>query len=159
MSKVLDPSKELRFNRSAQAILFAVLVSFFLAIAVTCSLIVYTVKSSDLVNKELPFPLWVLILAWVLVIPFVFLCYHCVKHPYLILSPIGVEIFPFWRPVKNFNLVEWARVADVDIAKRAMTLHYDKEHTGGVVLSLSPLSQQSRQLLSEAISGVMTKRK
>jgi len=56
-------------------------------------------------------------------------------------------------------MVEWGRVADIEVDSRKLTLHYDTDHTGGVVLGLAPLSKKSCILLQEAMQGVMQKRK
>ncbi len=158
MPKVLEPSKELRFARTMQAVIFAVLAAVLLAMGVTLLLITYTVHNSQWGLAELPFPLWFLALPWLPIGLCVWMSIHCMRHPFLIFSPIGIEIFPLWRPIKNFNLVEWGRVADVEVNDHTLTLHYNKEQTGGVVLALAPLSKKSRILLKQAVMGVMDQR-
>ena len=157
MAKVADPSQELRFSRSVQALLFAFGACLFLTIGVILLMISWTVFKNWEMNT-MPFPIWVLFLPWIPMVACLWLCWHCVRHPFLILSPAGVEIFPFWRPVKNYNLIPWGVVKDLDINEKELTLHYNTEHTGGVVLRLAPLSKKSRILLMEAIRGVKDKR-
>ncbi len=158
MSKVLDPAKELRFTRSAQAVFFAIIGSILLTIGVTLLLVIYTVHTNDHLDN-LPFPMWLIFSPWIPMIPCFWVCYHCAKYPYLIFSPIGIEVFPFWKPIKNFNLIEWGLVRLVDFETSRMTLHFTEEKTSGVVLSLSPLSKNSRILLKRALEGVMDQRK
>ena len=157
MSKVLDPEKELRFTRSSQAVLFALLGAILFTIGV---ILIVTYQTADLYKwEEKPFSLWILFLPWLPVIGFIWLSLHCVKHPYLILSPIGVEIFPLWKPSQNFNLIEWGRIKIIEFAGKKMTLHYNEEKKAGVVLTLSPLNKKSRMLLQRAMEGVMDQQK
>lgn len=154
MSQVLDPQKELRFARSRQALSFAVLGALFLSATVTLLLVTYTVD--DL--AELPFPGWLGYAFFLPVALCLWLSYYCIRHPYLIISPIGVEVFPLWKPIKNFQLIEWGNVVIVENDESNLTVHYNKEKTAGVVLTLSPLTKNSRILLMRAFEGVMEQR-
>lgn len=158
MSQVLDPSKELRFTRGAQAVLFFVLAGLFLVVGVTLFLIAADVHATTGNLEELPYPLWLLYLPWLPFAGCLFLSFYCARHPYLLLSPMGVEVFPFWRPVKNFQLVEWGRIAIVEFKETQMVLHHTAEKKSGVVLTLSPLHKKSRLLLQKAMEGVMEQR-
>lgn len=158
MSQVLDPSKELRFTRSAQAVLYFVLAALFLSVGVTLFLVAAVVHATTGSLEELPFPVWLLFLPWLPFIGLLVLSFYCARHPYLLLSPLGVEVFPFWRPVKNFQLVEWGRIAIVEFKETQMILHHTAEKKSGVVLTLSPLHKKSRLLLQKAMEGVMDQR-
>jgi len=158
MAKVVDPSQELRFSRTAQASIFAIIGSVFITTGIILVAVIWTVHQGGWSMDELPFPLWVSFIPWFFAVGCFLMIWHCLRHPFLILSPAGVEIFPFWRPIKNFNIIPWGAIADLDINKKSLTLHHNKEHTGGVVLSLAPLSKKSRILLMQAVKGVMDKR-
>ena len=158
MAKVADPSQELRFTRSAQALIFALAGIVFLTVTVILAVVIWTIIDGDWALEELPFPVWIVVVPLLLAGGCFYVFWHCLRHPYLILSPAGVEIFPFWRPVKNFDIIPWGGIADLEIDNKRLTLHNNKEHTGGVVLSLSPLNKKSRMLLQEAINGIITKR-
>lgn len=159
MSKVLDPSKELRFTRTSQALIFVILGAICLAITVTLLLVVATIHHYEGDLTKLPFPIWLPFLPLLPMWGFFILGLHCAKHPYILLSPIGIEVFPFWKPVQNFQLIEWGKVALLEYNQAQLTMHYSKEKTGGVVLSLSPLSKKSRSLLIRALEGVMEQQK
>jgi len=159
MPKVKDPSQELRFSRTGQALGFALVGSLALSAGVTLALVTWTVYRSPFGMDQHPFPLWLHLLPWLVVGLCIWLVLHCLRHPYLILSPIGVEVFPFWRPIQNFHLIEWGRIADLEVTSTALTLHYNAQHTGGVVLALTPLHKKSRILLMQTINGIIDQRK
>jgi len=159
MAKVEDPSKELRFSRGRQAFLFALSAILCFSVGVILLLVLATVYYEEGHLEEMPYARWWLYTPWLPMIGFGWLTWYCLRHPLLILSPIGVEIFPFWRPVKHFHLIEWGRIHEIESDGRALTLHYNAEHNAGVVISLAPLSKKSRILLMQAAKGVMDQRK
>jgi len=81
------------------------------------------------------------------------LAWHCARHAYILLSPIGVEIFPFFRPAVNMQVVPWAQIVAADINDGQLTLHFSAEKTSGIHLSLSPIPKDRRELLAKAIRG------
>lgn len=149
---VAAPEKELRFTRVHQARVFAIAGAMaFVAGLLLALLVLFRARF-----PELPSPWWSL--------PAFALSYlsfrtglHCARHAYLILSPMGVEIFPLLRPVSGMQLVPWAQIAEAEFAKHRVTLHYNAEHTAGIHLSLRPLSPLGRQLLEKALQGRLTK--
>ena len=85
---------------------------------------------------------------------------RCTPHAYLILSPLGVEIFPFIKPEKNLQIIYWSEVADAELSKdtKRLIIHFNEEKKSGVVVSLNPIPVARRHLLEEAVLGVMEKR-
>jgi hypothetical protein len=79
---------------------------------------------------------------------------HLAKHAYLLLTPMGVEIFPFYRPAKNMHLIFWQEIADIefDAKQHWATLHFNPEKTAGVHLALKPIRKTSRALLIAALA-------
>lgn len=147
---VAQPHQELRFTRARQA------VGFWLAAAVTATiaLTLCVVASYRQIDPDLPHAAWALpplLLAWGLVR----LALRCTKRAYLILTPLGVEIFPFFRPADGMRLVSWQEIAAVetDPAHRRLTLHFNRGKTAGVHLSLRPIPAGRRELLLKAIQG------
>lgn len=148
--KVQSPEKELRFTRSGQAIHFSLL-------SAVCTAMAVTLVATSLyrgVNPELPHPGWALLpaslaggAAWLAV--------RLTRHAYLILSPLGIEIFPFYRPMTEMQLVVWQEVdaAEVNAAMTRLTLHRDAEKTSGIHLSLRPIRKDRRELLAKAVIG------
>lgn len=153
--KVAEPEKELRFTRGAQArVFYMVSVVIFAA-----STAVFILSTQDWGMKPPLLKGWV----W-LCIPGLLLTYlllriglRCTRHAYLILSPLGVEIFPFWKPEKNLQILYWSEVADAEVSSdtNELILHFTEEKKSGVVVSLKPIPAARRHLLARAVTGVM----
>ena len=75
-----------------------------------------------------------------------------------ILSPLGVEIFPFFKARENLQIIYWSQVADAEVKDGQLFLHFTEEKKSGVVASLSPIPEVRRLLLEKAVVGVMEKR-
>ena len=159
MAQMLDPSRELRFTRSKQSVYFALILGVLLAAVVTLLLIFSTVVHETGSSEALPYPFYLIPLLLSLAALSGWLSYHCMSKPYLILSSLGVELFPFWRPFKNFQLVEWGIIEEVEVEGSKITLHFNKEKTSGVVFTRAPLSDKSQKLLIEALSRVTMMKK
>ena len=106
------------------------------------------------INPDLPHPAWAavpLVLALVMARVAVWLT----RHAYLILTPLGIEIFPFFRPAAGMRLVTWQEInhAEVDEKSTRLTLHHDPEKTSGIHLSLTPIRADRRSLLAKAVLG------
>lgn len=147
---VQAPEKELRFTRSGQAVVFWLLAAFFAAVALTlCASSLYR----D-VNPALPHPAWGLLPLWLAVV-LGRLAVGLTRHAYLILTPIGIEIFPFFRPAQGMSLLTWHEVADAEANPSCtlLTLHHNLEKTSGVRLSLKPIRADRRALLVKAVTS------
>lgn len=144
------PEKELRFTRSGQA------VSFWLAAAVLAAVAVTLIATSFYrdVNLRLPHPAWALLPLAGAVVLFR-LAWRLTRHAYLILTPLGIEIFPFFRPGRGMRLVAWQEIdsVEVDAAHTRLTLHHDAAKTSGIHLSLRPIRADRRELLVKALAG------
>ena len=147
---VAEPHKELRFSRSGQAVGFFVAGAVFCGVAVT--LIATGVYRPE--NPELPHPAWAVPCLVLAVCSFI-LASRLTKHAYLILTPIGLEIFPFFRPAKGMQMVFWQEISAAEIDERGkwLTLHFNNERTEGIHLSLSPVRKKLRNLLAKAVRG------
>jgi hypothetical protein len=147
---VSEPEKELRFTRSGQAVGFGVLGAVLIGAAVT---LVATGVYRD-VNPELPHPLWAAPCLAVALSCF-WLARHLAKHAYLILTPLGLEIFPFFFPSKNLRLVLWQEIVAAEISgdEKWLTLHFNEEKSSGLHLSLKPMDRKFRSLLAKAVLG------
>jgi hypothetical protein len=148
--KVQSPEKELRFTRSAQASLFWVGAAVFAAVGIT---LLATAIYRD-INPALPYPAWALL-------PLAcagFLVHTAVRltrHAYLILTPLGIEIFPFFRPADGMRLIIWQEIDHAEVNEKAtrLTLHHDSGKTSGIHLSLTPIRADRRTLLAKAVIG------
>ncbi len=147
---VHSPEKELRFTRSGQAAIFWVL-------AAVCSSAAVTLVATALyreVNPHLPHPAWGL-LPLALACMAGWIALHLTRHAYLILTPLGIEIFPFFRPARGMQLVTWQEISSAEVAEEGcqLSLHYNPEKTAGIHLSLRPLPAERRRLLAKAVLG------
>lgn len=152
-TNVTEPHKEIRFTRSGQAKFFGSLAGAFTGIAVVVALFAFR-------TDEALLPRWAVAppLAFGLVLGR--LAFHCVRHAYLILTPLGIEIFPFWKPQEKLHVLFWSEIAhvEVDEERTNLTLHHNHERSSGVVISLTPVEQRKRPYLVRAIDGLMDKR-
>ena len=149
---VANPEKEIRFTRSGQARLFAVLGAICLGVA-------FTLVAPLLYGHQSPIhSLWT-IPPLALASGLFWLSFHCGRHAFVILSPVGIELFPLIRPSKNYRLWSWAEFYHAEIQKNRLYLHNDAEKTSGAVISLSPLTASGRELFVRAIEGRMDEKK
>ncbi|MEI6674549.1 MAG: hypothetical protein WCO57_05175 [Verrucomicrobiota bacterium] len=149
-----SPEKELRFTRSGQAPLFWV--SSAVLTSVALALLACAPYRAD--NPTLPHPAWAIVpltLAWAAA----HTALRLTRHAYLILTPLGIEIFPFFRPSHGMRLVYWQEIdaAALDPAHTLLTLHHNPEQTSGIHLSLAPIRHDRRHLLATAITGRLAK--
>lgn len=152
---VVEGQKELRFTRAGQAVLFGCLGAVFVGVAVT--LLATGWYRAE--NPELPSGLWALPCLG-LAVGLFWLARHLTVHAYVLLTPLGVEIFPFFRPAQGMQMVGWGEIVDAEVSEdgRWMTLHYNKEKTAGVHLSLRPIRREARGLLVKAVRGRVEER-
>jgi hypothetical protein len=144
------PEKELRFTRSGQATLFWLSAAVLSAVGIT---MLATAIYRD-INPQLPHPAWAL-LPLVLAAVMVRVAIGLTRHAYLILTPLGIEIFPFFRPSVGMRLLLWQEVdhAEVDEKMTRLTLHHDAGKSSGIHLSLTPIRADRRTLLAKAVIG------
>jgi hypothetical protein len=148
--KIQSPEKELRFTRSGQAGLFWVSAAVLAAVGIT---LLATSIYRD-INPQLPHPAWALA-PFFLAAVMARLAVGLTRHAYLILTPLGIEIFPFFKPSEGMRLVMWQEIdhAEVDEKATRLTLHHDSGKTSGIHLSLTPIRADRRTLLAKAVIG------
>lgn len=145
---VAEPAKELRFTRAGQAAGFWITA----AALIMAGLVFFLLTPHRAENPELPHPAWGLIpLAFATAL--IRLAWRCTKHAYLLLSPVGVEVFPLFRPEATMQVIPWQQIDSAEIDTSRLTLHFNPEKTSGVHLSLSPIARDRRELLAHAIRG------
>lgn len=150
VAEVQAPEKELRFTRSGQAVGFWILAAVLAAAGIT--LIAASLYRD--VNPRIPHAAWALI-PFALAGGLVKLAIDLTRHAYLILTPIGIEIFPFFRPAAGMQMVLWQELdsAEVDEKLTLLTLHRDAAKSSGLHLTLRPLRGDRRELLVRAVLG------
>jgi len=141
------PEKELRFTRSGQAVWFWLGA----VVGLAATVIILIAASGRLTEPDRIHPAWAL--------PFATITWLCLRlalrltrHAYLILTPLGIEIFPFFRPAKHMRVITWSEITEVESDKNLhrLTLHFNAEKTSGIHLSLRPIRQDIRPLLAIA---------
>jgi hypothetical protein len=141
-------TKEIRFTRAGQAApLWAGA-----AACLTAALALVLLRWLPGAPEEGPPAAWALLPAlstWILAR----LAIHCTRHAYLILTPLGLEIFPLLRPATRMQLVAWQQIDHVECIDSRLTLHFNREKSSGVHLSLRPLRRDQRALLTLALAG------
>jgi hypothetical protein len=146
------PFQELRFTRSRQAVTFVIAGVVFLCLAAAAMLWWFQ-------WVERPGWLWLAALAPTL------LSWACLRsavsmtrHAYLLLSPIGIEIFPFLRPARNMQLVSWSEIAHAAVTPDHRMLELSLTGGGKIFITLAPVKRSAVPLLKKAVCGVMEKR-
>lgn len=150
MPEVRERDKELRFTRSGQA------VGFWIAAAVSAiaALILFAVSFHRQDNPVLPHPAWALpplLVSYALAR----LAIRLTRHAYLILTPLGIEVFPFLRPAQGMQSVYWCEIDSVEVSEKGLrlTLHFNAGKSAGIHLSLRPVNSKRRDLLLRAVEG------
>lgn len=153
-----SPEKEVRFTRAAQGRLFLVLAAFMLALAL--GVVVLATQGTEFEAPRLEGYLWTalfpLFAAWVMLR----LAVRCIRHAYLIFTPLGIEIFPLFRPEVNMKLVLWSVIDSVECDEdlRRLLIHYTSEKSAGVMVSLAPILPAQRSLLKALVTNLATQR-
>ena len=145
---LVEPHKELRFTRAAQAVPFWIGAAVF-AIATIILLVVAFYRKE---NPALPNPLWAIV-PLALSSLCIRIAVRCTKHAYLILSPLGVEVFPFFKPASGMQMIAWTQITEVEVGRQLITLHFAADQSSGIHLSLSPIEKTKRPLLAKALTG------
>lgn len=153
---VAVPEKEVRFTRARQANTFVVIgiVLFCVALALFMSALPgFTGKQRPMVSSYwftvIPLPLSAVVFWFAM---------RLTRHAYIILTPLGIEIFPFFRPEKNMSLLYWSEIEDAKVSSdlRLLTV----SHSGGskAFISLDPIRKDQRKFLKRAIDGTIAQR-
>ena len=120
----LESRERIRFTRSGQARTFALVGAVFIGIAVTLwATAIFGVDAPIHPLLSLPFFLLAAGAFW--------LSYRCVKHAFIILSPVGIEFFPFFKPSQNFRLWSWSEFHHAEVIGKTFYLHFNKERNRG----------------------------
>ncbi len=148
MRELAEPQKELRFTRSGQAVPLLLLAAVF----ATAAIILLACASYRSENPELPSPLWA-VLPLVLSGSLIWLAQHLTRYAYIILTPLGLEIFPFYKPAQGMQLIPWADIdtAEIDRSYKLLTLHFSPQKTSGMHITLRPVKAGIRPFLAKAV--------
>lgn len=142
--------RELRFTRNrAGGILMS---SGFLLIVIAVFL---QITGHDTIAPYLPAPLWVM-QAMVLFPAGICLvtAIRCLKHAAIIITPVGVEILPFFRARHTMQWFFWQQINTTETQRNKLILHM----TNGIdiTIHLFPITNTSKRLLLYAIQQRIT---
>ncbi len=150
--KALEPlngvpreQRELRFTRNAWALWF-----YFWGVY----LVLGMAMAACMTFRPL-IPFWVEVACWAGGILLAAACFWlaavCLRRAYVLLTPLGVEILPLWKPEKRMKVYPWYGIEDWS------------PRMGGIVLSMSDGSSvrinllcmraRQRELLTTALTG------
>lgn len=154
--RLAEPEKELRFTRAGQATHF-----WTLALLLICTaaglLLLGTPWIHEWPDPFLPSPFFSLI-----PLPFAALAawwaIHLTRHAYILLTPVGLEIFPFFRPTKNFRVVLWQEIEHLELTPDERAVIVSLVGGGKIFLATAPVAKPQRPLLKAAVEGAMLKR-
>ncbi len=151
---VARPEQELRFTRSRQAVTF--FAAGMVILCVACLVFFTGATVPGIVADQAEYYSW-----WALPVLVPAVCcfwavVHCTCHAYIILTPLGVELFPLWNPSKNMQVIYWPEIKAVDISANLRTLTI-KLKSGQIMATLAPITAQGRQLLKQAVERRMAK--
>ena len=155
--KITEPEKELRFTRARQALTFILLGGAFLCIASWIWFSDFFVnESADSVNL-------LRIIIILLLFSFSLICFwvaiNCARHAFLILTPLGIELFPFWFPSKNLRVLYWTEIDNVIVTESMKTLEIHCHGGNKVFIALAPITVDRLPYLKRAIEGRMEQNK
>ncbi|MDP4624761.1 MAG: hypothetical protein NWT08_06450 [Akkermansiaceae bacterium] len=150
--KVAEPEKELRFTRAGQAVQFCIAGAVLVGVGVT---LVATSFYRD-VNPAVPSGWWS-VPCFVAAAGAFRLALRLAKHAYLILTPMGVEVFPFFKAAEKMQVVMWSEIKGADVTGKWLTLHFNEEKTAGMHLTLAPVRASLRGLLVRGVLGRLEK--
>ena len=153
---IAEPEKELRFTRAGQAPLFYIIAA--LTVAAGIGLLILSTQKWGMDAPPLQSWWWLGIPDLLIGFWFFRLGMRCSQHAYLILTPLGIEIFPFFNAQKNLQVIYWTQIAAAEVKDGKLVLHFSEQKNSGVVASLHPIPPQQRELLKRAVEGRMEQR-
>lgn len=155
--KPANPEKELRFTRAHQAILFWALATVFFCVSMWLFLASTPyLNPLDWETRRVGSVMWGFIPLFPMLLS-VWVSVHLTRHAFIILTPLGIELFPFWMPKKNLNVFYWAEIerAEVTEDEKMLVIFFKGEGDSRVYISLTPIRVSQRPLLRRAIEGRM----
>ena len=144
-----SPEKELRFTRSRQATPFWMAGLFFLVVAGGLAAASTTFFSPPSGHRIVENGWWAL-LPLTIGIACLWAAVHLTRHAYIILTPIGIELFPLIFPSKNLNVVYWPEVEGISFDEGRTQMVIDVAGGSKIFLTLAPIRKDRLELLSVA---------
>ena len=149
---------ELRFTRSGQAVTFIVAGVLALSLGLALAVLGWRWPWRGWPEPVLSSPWWGLLPILPAGAAFWF-GLRLSRVPYLVFTPAGLEIYPFFKPTAQSQFVTWSEVAvlEHDDRRERLTVHFRGPENSGVILTLAPLSRRSQNLLARVVAGMPEK--
>jgi hypothetical protein len=151
----MKESTLVRFTRSGQAGHFVLIGMIFFCLSLGLFVLSVWPQYKEFIRPVLNSKLWSLI-----PLPLTLGCwwkaYRLSRDPYLVWSPIGLEIYPFLQADTQSQLIPWAQIGKLEIFPDSSHLKIDFAHEeqSGVIVTLRPLSRSRRLLLEHMVQAL-----
>lgn len=157
-TSIASPEKEVRFTRAAQGRMWLVLAALHVAIAL--GVVVLATQGTEFEAPRLQGYGWTAVFPLLASWAMFRLAVRCIRHAYLIFTPLGVEIFPLLRPEKSMQLLLWSEVHSLEcsLPLQRLTIHFTAEKSSGVMVSLAPILPAQRELLRILVESINQRR-
>ena len=153
----MQKQKELRFTRSAQGSLLGILTAGFLCSALLGSAWAFRLRTE---SGELGLLSWLAIVTPIAsASTSLYLSQWFTQRTYLLLSAVGIEVFPLRKPEENLEVFPWHEIQSAEVLNHPKALHLQLESKKEYRIPLTPLSPDAHQLLRTAIQGRLQERK
>lgn len=155
--KITEPEKELRFTRARQGLTFVAFGGIFLCITFWMWFSNTTLNWQ--VINEISIRLIITLILFILSLICIWVAVNCVRHAFIILTPLGIEVFPFWFPSKNLQVIYWTEIDNALVTEDMKTLEIQCEGGAKVFVALAPITVDRLPYLKRAIEGRMDQAK
>lgn len=148
-----DQLIELRFTRARQAVVMFAW-GFGLLLASAGLFVLHQQRHTN------PPALFWMFIPLVPAVVFLWLTWSHLKHPYLALTRVGIEIYPFFLPARNMNLILWQQIAKSEVSETPPLLVLTRADAvdAKIFITLAPIQPQQRRFLARALNGVQEMR-
>lgn len=95
--------------------------------------------------------------AWMVCLPLGLALFYfgsqMLRHAYIVFTPLGLELYPFFKPKTNMQLLFWSEIEALSLSedKRALEIALPNERK--IFVSLSPMREESRLLLLSTVAA------
>jgi hypothetical protein len=149
--KITEPEKELRFTRARQALTFVAFGGIFLCITFWMWFSNTTLNGQAI--NEISIRLVITLILFSLSLICFWAAVNCVRHAFIILTPLGIELFPFWFPSKNLQVIYWTEIDNAIVTGDMKTLEIQCQGGSKVFVALAPITADRLPYLKRAIEG------
>ncbi len=150
--------KEVRFTRSGQAVVFIAVGVACVSLGAAFAVLGYRWPWHDWPDPLLPSP-WLGVAPLAPALALFYAAGRLARQPYLVFSPVGLEIYPLWKPADHSQLVAWSEVATLAVQERPerLVIDFAQVKDAGIVIHLAPVARRARLLLRRTVEGVNAK--